>query len=100
MKTTFDLPVDLVRDIKLHAVYEGREITDVATDLLKKGLEQSAAVRSTHSSSPKFVIQENGLPLVICSKNAPASKMSKMEILSLEHRSLTNLDLSSLEGSL
>jgi hypothetical protein len=99
MKTTFDLPVDLVQDIKLHAVYEGREITDVATDLLKKGLEQSAAVRSTHSSSPKFVIQENGLPLVICSKNAPASKMSTTEILSLEHQTQTESDLSTLKDS-
>ena len=38
MKTTIDLPPDLVREMKLLAVNEGRKLKDVAADLLKRGL--------------------------------------------------------------
>ena len=38
MKTTIDLPPDLVREMKLLAVHEGRKFKDVAADLLKRGL--------------------------------------------------------------
>jgi len=38
MKTTIDLPLDLVREMKLLAVHEGRKLKDVAADLLKRGL--------------------------------------------------------------
>ena len=38
MKTTFDLPPDLVRELKLRAVHEGRKLKDVDADLLKLGL--------------------------------------------------------------
>lgn len=39
MKTTFDLPPDLVREMKLLAVHEGRKLKDVAADLLMRGLK-------------------------------------------------------------
>jgi hypothetical protein len=39
MKTTIDLPPDLVREMKLLAVHEGRKLKDVAADLLKRGLK-------------------------------------------------------------
>ena len=38
MKTTLDLPNDLVQEIKLRAVNEGRELKDVAADLLRAAL--------------------------------------------------------------
>ena len=39
MKTTIDLPPDLVREMKHLAVHEGRKLKDVAADLLKRGLK-------------------------------------------------------------
>lgn len=39
MKTTIDLPPDLVREMKLIAVNEGKKLKDVASDLLKRGLQ-------------------------------------------------------------
>jgi hypothetical protein len=42
MKTTFDLPPELVRKVKLRAVNEGRKLKDVAAELLQWGLEQPA----------------------------------------------------------
>jgi len=38
MKTTIDLPPELVREMKILAVHEGRKLKDVAADLLKRGL--------------------------------------------------------------
>lgn len=48
VKTTLELPDDLVREIKLRAVQENRRIKDVATDALRRGLasaQSSPAVR-------------------------------------------------------
>jgi hypothetical protein len=41
MKTTIDLPPDLVRAMKLLAVNEGKKLKDVAAELLKRGLNSS-----------------------------------------------------------
>jgi plasmid stability protein len=38
MKTTLDLPDDLVKEVKLRAVHEGRKLKDEMADLLRKGL--------------------------------------------------------------
>mgnify|MGYP002685529959 CR=1 FL=1 len=38
MKTTFDLPDDLVRAIKLLAVHEDRKLRDLMAELLRRGL--------------------------------------------------------------
>ena len=38
MKTTLDLPDDLVKQVKLRAVKEGRKLKDAVADLLRKGL--------------------------------------------------------------
>jgi hypothetical protein len=50
VKTTIDLPPDLVRDMKLLAVNEGKKLKDVAAELLKRGLNSSRTqARSKHS---------------------------------------------------
>ncbi len=41
MKTTIDLPPDLVREMKLLAVNEGKKLKDVAAELLKRGLNST-----------------------------------------------------------
>lgn len=38
MKTTLDLPDDLVREMKLRAVMQGRTMRDLAADFLRQGL--------------------------------------------------------------
>jgi plasmid stability protein len=38
MKTTLDLPEELVREMKLRAVREGRKLRDVATEVFRRGL--------------------------------------------------------------
>lgn len=38
MKTTIDLPPELVRKMKLRAVNEGRKLKDIAAELIRAGL--------------------------------------------------------------
>lgn len=40
MKTTLDLPDDLMRTVKLRAVQENRRLKDMIADLLRRGLAQ------------------------------------------------------------
>ncbi len=84
MKTTFDLPPELVRALKLRAVHEGRKLKDVAADLLKRGLAGPESPAKHQSVRPKIEIQANGLPVVRCSAEAPAKRMSAGELLALE----------------
>lgn len=100
MKTTFDLPPDLVREVKLRAVHEGRKLKDVAADLLKRGLSAPEATAKPRSAKPKIDIQANGLPVVRCGTNAPAKRMTASELLKIEQQSLDNEDLQRLGHAL
>ena len=80
MKTTVDLPSDLLREIKLRAVNEGRKLREVISDLLRFGLMQGSA--PTEVSVPQK--GKITLPLFPCSSNSPASRMSVEALISLE----------------
>lgn len=88
MKTTFDLPPDLVRQVKLRAVHEGRKLKDVAAELLKRGLADPAM-----HVKPRIEIHSNGLPVVRCGDNATASRMTLEELLALEQETLSQEDI-------
>ena len=42
MKTTLDLPDELMRSVKIRAAQEGRRLKDVVADLLRRGLAAEA----------------------------------------------------------
>ncbi|MGH2583561.1 MAG: hypothetical protein ACRDJE_01460, partial [Dehalococcoidia bacterium] len=63
MKTTLNLPDDLMRAVKLRAVEENRRLTDMITDLLRRGLAQEPA------ASPAIPNRVR-LPLVACAHEA------------------------------
>lgn len=60
MKTTLDLPDELMRAIKVRAAQQDRKIKDVVSELLRRGLSQAES--ETTTSSPRRVT----LPLVQC----------------------------------
>jgi hypothetical protein len=64
MKTTLDLPDDLMRAIKIRAVEENRKLKDMIADLLRRGLDQGPDAPSTFP-------QRVQLPLVQCIHDAP-----------------------------
>jgi hypothetical protein len=45
MKTTIDLPEDLVREMKFRAVREGKKLREVAEEVFRRGLAAPAAPR-------------------------------------------------------
>ena len=63
MKTTLDLPNDLVREIKLRALNDGQKLNDTVTNLLRKGLRERSSRRVSKPSRVK-------LPLVHCRRSA------------------------------
>ncbi|MDP9181913.1 MAG: antitoxin [Actinomycetota bacterium] len=63
MKTTLDLPDELMRAVKIRAVNEGRRIKDVMAELIVRGLEQP-------SQRPAVVGRSVKLPLVRCAHPA------------------------------
>lgn len=62
MKTTLELPGDLVREIKLRALHDGSKLKDTMADLLRQGLT-ARQLRVTRTSRVK-------LPLVKCRRAA------------------------------
>ncbi len=92
MKTTLDLPNDLVREVKLRAVNEGKKLKDVIAELLRQGLG--------HLTPPlSGVTARRGkidLPLFPSSPDAPARRMSLDALFAAEHESLTRDDLERL----
>ena len=69
MKTTLDLPEELVREVKIRAVQENRRLKDTVADLLRRGLAQRGAPATTR--------RRVKLPLVECAHEArPGEEMT------------------------
>jgi hypothetical protein len=92
MKTTMDLPDDLVQELKLRSVHERRKMKDVAADALRSGLQIKVPAQ-TESLPSGLEINERGFPVFTCGPDAPASKMTIEELLALEQESLLEEDL-------
>jgi hypothetical protein len=67
VKTTIDLPDELMRTIKIRAVQERRKLKDMVADLLRRGL-------AAESAQPTTVRERVRLPLVQCAHPADPSK--------------------------
>ncbi|OIP34210.1 MAG: hypothetical protein AUK47_18135 [Deltaproteobacteria bacterium CG2_30_63_29] len=85
MKTTLDLPSDLIREAKLRAVIQGRTLEDLVADLLRQGLGM-APPRHAEAPSPSSMVEigPDGLPVICCRADAPASRVGVEELLRLE----------------
>lgn len=94
MKTTLDLPDELVREMKLRALMQGRTLRDLATDFLRQGLGLAAPKPPTElpPDSP-IQINENGFPVFRGGDNAPARHMTVDQLLQLEQDALYSEDM-------
>lgn len=69
MKTTLDLPDDLMREVKIRAVHENRRLKEAVADLLRRGLASPRA-----GATMKRRVR---LPIVDCARNArPEDEMT------------------------
>jgi hypothetical protein len=57
MKTTLELPDELMREVKIRAIYEHKKLKDAIADLIRKGM---AAGKSRPAKPPKPVKLRRG----------------------------------------
>jgi hypothetical protein len=57
MKTTLDLPDDLMRDVKIRAVHERKKLKDAIAEFIRKGM---AAPKTSRPKIPKPVKLRGG----------------------------------------
>lgn len=70
MKTTLELPDDLVRAVKIRAVQENKKLKDTIAELLRRGLADKRG-------APAKVRRRLELPLVECAHEArPGEEMT------------------------
>jgi hypothetical protein len=48
VKTTIELPADLLREVKLRAVHENRRMKDVVAEAIRRGLDAPPRTEITH----------------------------------------------------
>jgi len=90
MKTTIDLPEDLVREMKLRAVREGRKLKDVAEEVFRRGL---ATPKTPGAPQPRHRVR---LPIFPQPAGAAAIELSGERLHELEMQAETGNDEASL----
>ena len=94
MKTTFDLPDELVREVKLRAVMQRRSVKDLVAEYLRQGLGKlPPSVPASPAPDSLVEVGPQGLPIIRCKANAPARRMDAQKLLRLEESAQTVEDL-------
>ena len=52
MKTTLELPDELMREVKIRAVHEHKKLKDIVAELLRKGIAASSPARRAKIPKP------------------------------------------------
>jgi len=78
MKTTLDIPDDLLRAMKMRAIQEGRKFKDVAAEIFRCGLAHPKP------SAPPAARHRVQLPLVQCRQPAaPGSELTADQVAAM-----------------
>jgi plasmid stability protein len=94
MKTTLDLPDELIREVKLRAVMQKRTVKDLVAEFLRQGLGMlPSAIPASPPADSLVEVGPQGLPIIRCKANAPARRMSARTLLRLEESAQTVEDL-------
>lgn len=100
MKTTLDLPDDLMREVKLRAVIQGRTLRDLVAEFLRQGLGMAALQPPDNQAAGSMVARgTNGLPVIRCRADAPATQMKVQQLLDLEQKLQTGEDMRNAGGA-
>ncbi|MGC9450172.1 MAG: hypothetical protein ACP5I4_01885 [Oceanipulchritudo sp.] len=94
MKTTLDLPDDLVKRIKIRAVEEGRPLKRLVADLLRQSLSAAPppAPAAESAVSEHILLNQRGFPVIRCGPNASANRMTAEELIAMEQQALLQED--------
>ena len=94
MKTTLDLPEDLMREVKLRAVMQRRPLKDLVAEILRQGMGMAQRAPAGPPPAGSLVqIGANGLPVIKCNAKAPARRMRIKKLLELEQAALADEDI-------
>ena len=93
MKTTLDLPDELVREMKLRALMQGRTLRDLAADFLRQGLGMGASRPEIPPPGSGVEIGVDGFPIIRGGADAPARLMSNEALIALEQDLQTREDM-------
>ena len=94
MKTTLDLPDELIREVKLRAVVQRRTVKDLVAEFLRQGLGMASPAQPAPPAPDSLVeIGPEGLPVIRCKAGAPATRMSAKKLLQLEKAAQAEEDL-------
>ena len=74
MKTTFDLPDGLLKQVKLRALHDGRKLKDAVAQLLRKGLAAARETEHDPGDPPIANDTRTGLPVIQCKKAAASGE--------------------------
>jgi plasmid stability protein len=92
MKTTINLPDDLVRELKLCALLQGRTLRDIVAEFLRKGLAVSSSPIPQPRETSKVEIGPDGIPTIRCRSEASAKYIGIDALLSLQQQTQTQED--------
>ena len=84
MRTTLELPEEIMRQVKIRAAEKGRKLKEVFVELLKSGL---MIMRKSHHPDDGIHLGKDpktGLPIVKAVNSAPGSTMKPNELKRLE----------------
>jgi hypothetical protein len=93
MKTTLDLPDDLIKKVKLQALHNGLKLKDTVAELLRKGLAANKVSQLRIISPGVKIDPKTGLPFFPSAPNAPITKLRAGEIYALIHQTLEEEDI-------
>ena len=101
MKTTLDLPDELIRAAKLRAVSQGRTLRDLVSDYLRQGLGMNEKPSlEVCASSSTIEINARGFPQYKCRATPNSDPENLAALLALERSSLDEEDLQRVGQSL
>jgi plasmid stability protein len=101
MKTTPDLPDELIRAAKLRAVSQGRTLRDLVSEYLRQGLGINEKPSLDVSTSPSTIeFNARGFPQYKCGPTSKIDPENLATLLELERSSLEEEDLRRVGQSL
>ena len=94
MKTTFELPDELFRELKIRAAVQGRTVKELVAECIRRGLGLSTLESPRKAPGSSMVSTgADGLPVIRCESDAAATRMNLEDLLQLERESQFKEDM-------
>jgi len=79
-----ELPDELIRELEIRAVVQGRTLKDLVAEFIRQGLGLPRIESGTSTNSSKIAIDADGLPVIPCRPRSRRRKLTVDQSLKLE----------------